>query len=57
MSASERRSKDAEMAKRLKAAGDKRESTRCPMCHGVVSLKGLPAHVTTCGRNKEDKGK
>ncbi len=40
------RTKDQEMAKRLKDEGVKREVGRCPICNKVVSLNQLPVHVS-----------
>lgn len=42
---SERRAKDAAMAHRLKAEGVKRSSGRCPVCHKVVPVERVAAHL------------
>lgn len=44
--AAKHREKDQEMAARLKKAGDKRESARCPICQKVVALNQLQAHIS-----------
>lgn len=49
MSAAERKNKDKAMASRLKAEGDERTSSRCPMCPAIVALPRLPDHIRQHG--------
>jgi len=46
--ASRLRQKNSEMAARLKAEGIVRRSCRCPICHGLVALDRLHAHLGKC---------
>ncbi len=43
--AARNRAKNQEMAARLKKAGDKRESFRCPICNGVFSVASAYTHL------------
>lgn len=46
--ASRLRAKNAAMAAAMKAAGIKRSSCLCPMCHAIVSLSALYGHLGKC---------
>ncbi len=44
--ASRKRAKDQEMAARMKADGVHRESARCPVCNGIISLRSIYNHIS-----------
>lgn len=46
------KAKNQAMAQRMKAAGVTRTTTRCPMCHALVSLKALPFHLGKCNTGR-----
>ena len=39
------RTRNQEMAARLKTEGDKREVARCPICNAVISISKLQQHI------------
>ena len=41
------RARDQARAAYLKARGIVRTDARCPICHGLISLKLLPVHVVS----------
>ncbi len=49
--AANRRAKDVARAAFLKAHGVERHTCRCPLCHGMVSLSALYAHIGRCRVN------
>ena len=46
------KAKNQEMAARMKAAGIKRNTCACPMCHRLVALNSLPSHILGCKGRK-----
>lgn len=53
MPAGERRTKDQEMAQRLKSAGDERTQGRCCICYQIITLGppgagGIDKHLPQC---------
>lgn len=46
--AGRQRSKNSAMAADLAARGVKRTSCRCPVCHTVVGLERIYAHLMAC---------
>jgi hypothetical protein len=49
MSLSSKRNKDQAMAQYMKEKGITRTACNCPICHGIVSLNRLYAHIITHG--------
>lgn len=45
-----KRQANAAMAAHMKELGIKRESARCPICNGIVSLPKLQNHIETACR-------
>lgn len=46
--AGRRRAKDSAMAAELARLGVKRTTCNCPVCHKLVSMDRLPAHLMSC---------
>lgn len=46
------REKDQAMAANLKAIGEERTKARCPICHVVIALSHLYAHISySCAKH------